>query len=115
MWRYFSISSLSSFQFSFGYHAVTINKALTLKLANEVKYAALIVRAPLSFLPTISDRKKKWKERMFLLGLKRGQSRAETFPHHLMSESSDAVIDSLNPGRNEERNHNSNFHFKQEI
>lgn len=57
----------------------------------------------------------KGKGRIFLLGLKRGESGAETFPHHLMSESSDAVIDSLNQSRNEERNHNSNLHFKQEI
>lgn len=60
-------------------------------------------------------KEEKWKERIFLLGWKRGESGAETFPHHLMSESSDAAIDSLNQSGNEERNHNSNLHFKQEI
>lgn len=72
---YFTISSMSSVQFSFGYGAVTLIKALTFKLANEVECATLITQALLSFLPTIRDRKTSGKREYFSLN-KRGD-RAE--------------------------------------
>lgn len=70
LFYYFSISSMSSVQFSRGYHAVTINKALTFKQASEVECAALIA---LSFLPTIRGRRRggnreRERETIFLLG-----------------------------------------------
>lgn len=64
---YCSISSISSVHFSCGYRAVTINKALTFKMVNEVECAALITWAPLSFLPTIRERKRSGKREYFSL------------------------------------------------
>lgn len=71
--------------------------------------------ASLSFLPTIRDRKRRGQGEYFSLDKSGEKVELKLFPHHLMSESSDAAIDSLNQSRNEERNHNSNLHFKQEI
>lgn len=97
----------SSVQLSCGYHASTINKALTLKRANERGTWQTYQPGPLSFpanYPGQHENISPWIK-----------VRPETFPHHLMSESSDAAIDSLNQSCNEERNHNSNSHFKQKI
>lgn len=77
----------------------TINKVETLKRPNQVGRGVIARRCDPSCQLSRKEKEREGAE-------------TETFPRHLMCESSDAAIDSLNQKRNEERNHNSNLHFK---
>lgn len=80
----FSIPSMISVQCSCEYQALTIIKAFTFKLANEVECSTLITPAPLSSLPALRDRKDGGKGGYFSLD-KRGRKGSWNFstPFHV--------------------------------